>query len=747
MPNLSGARELVPYAKPSSSAGEDGVVVHTVHHSVAGSPRVLVSWGPGNTLCVSYLAQGGGGEGDQDVVMNPRFGDENAGNGKVVEVKLGKKDDRPPAEKRALAYSSVQAFAFLQNQKLMMLQHDGGPSRTVTSDWWQTVLDFSQTISGTLGPSFGPPGSATDFSGFSSKEVQESSTPKIEKAIWDLVEIFYVDKNAASWLPERLVDWLASYDVVLSSATLYTKLTKLQQKLIILRFPEDDQEYWDGIASALAVGWLDIVVSLLRMHGSYQHDQIDNRNVENGLVETVAVLISKMPRLRPSLPAGAPGQAFNFKPEFSKAWEKWRSQVAKLDGSTYWGECNHRETLRGLKKLLKVLLGSIEDLLMATSHWMELLVAHLLHVQPFSKVSEGLAGYAVKCVESKGDTGMNESSLTNDPFQELILAILSDDTEVVVAECTRIFDPWLMAHVMELLTAKSKYAQTLLKEERYNLGGISLEELNRLFYAQVLASHQLTWQLAPVYLSFCPRQGLGMLEALLLRQPVTTSDRLALKVLEVCRLYDLGAVATSVNRIVGVHHWKHGRKGAGIAWLQRAKDDRRLAAVADELLESVSLGMSGSQIETLQQLEGLVDLLGSELHSTQGLTFLHRYRDFKTGLHSMKESRKQDPDPQKLAEKGRHAADSLLQLLKPQVTPQRFWLPLLRDAVELSEWPEQALLGVHETHVLLSRLQELSLAKARGDLEGIDSRDLSRQSLERIRLALARNLGRAFLQE
>lgn len=53
-------------------------------------------------------------------------------------------------------------------------------------------------------------------------------------------------------------------------------------------------------------------------------------------------------------------------------------------------------------------------------------------------------------------------------------------------------------------------------------------------------------------------------------------------------------------KVVGVHHWKHGRKGAGIAWLQRAQDDRRLAAVADELLESVSLGMSGSQTETLQ---------------------------------------------------------------------------------------------------------------------------------------------------
>lgn len=46
------------------------------------------------------------------------------------------------------------------------------------------------------------------------------------------------------------------------------------------------------------------------------------------------------------------------------------------------------------------------------------------------QISEGLAGYAVKCVESKGDSSMNESSFTNDPLQELMLAILSDDTEV-----------------------------------------------------------------------------------------------------------------------------------------------------------------------------------------------------------------------------------------------------------------------------------------------------------------------------
>lgn len=45
--------------------------------------------------------------------------------------------------------------------------------------------------------------------------------------------------------------------------------------------------------------------------------------VENGLVETVAVLISKMPRLRPSLPPGSAGQAHSFKPEFSRV--RWSS--------------------------------------------------------------------------------------------------------------------------------------------------------------------------------------------------------------------------------------------------------------------------------------------------------------------------------------------------------------------------------------------------------------------------------------
>lgn len=53
-------------------------------------------------------------------------------------------------------------------------------------------------------------------------------------------------------------------------------------------------------------------------------------------------------------------------------------------------------------------------------------------------------------------------------------------------------------HAMELLTADNDYADTMLHEERPDLGGISIEELHRLVYAQVLCSHSLTWQVSYV---------------------------------------------------------------------------------------------------------------------------------------------------------------------------------------------------------------------------------------------------------
>lgn len=57
----------------------------------------------------------------------------------------------------------------------------------------------------------------------------------------------------------------------------------------------------------------------------------------------------------------------------------------------------------------------------------------------------------------------------------------------------------MVAHAVELLASGSTQAEILLHEERHNLGGITMEELLRLVYAQVLSSHALTWQVSAIY--------------------------------------------------------------------------------------------------------------------------------------------------------------------------------------------------------------------------------------------------------
>lgn len=57
----------------------------------------------------------------------------------------------------------------------------------------------------------------------------------------------------------------------------------------------------------------------------------------------------------------------------------------------------------------------------------------------------------------------------------------------------------MVVHAAELLAAGNTQVEILLHEERHNLGGISMEELHRLVYAQVLSSHALTWQVSAIY--------------------------------------------------------------------------------------------------------------------------------------------------------------------------------------------------------------------------------------------------------
>lgn len=701
--------------------------VRPIRHGVAPPLfRIYISWSSGNLLQVACLRppnpEGGGG-GAEEVA------------GSVLEVNLSSggsgssefEEKIDEAEMRRIEYGSVPAFALLQSRKNALADAAAmphAPSIPDHAEWWQYVLEYSKTIGNLLGNTDSPSALMIEDPKAILK-VREKPTSL--RAAWELLEIFYVDKQLQGWLPERLVDWLADFDSLLSAmgSTVYSKLSNFQKRLINLQIVEDDPDYWNGLSAALSVGWLDIVVNMLRFHGSYQLDQMDNRETENGLVEAVVVLVSTMPRMRPSLPTGKLGQCCKTRPDFIKAWEKWRGQVSKLECSAFWIQCGHQRTRDGLKNLLRIMMGNIKELTTATSHWLELFTSHFLYIKPFTVGFEGMHHLAQKCIQLKPHSGTN--GLTG-----LIVGVLSENPEVVLAECTNNFGPWLVTHAMELLAADNDYVDIMLHEERPNLGGISIEELHRLVYAQVLCSHYLTWQIAPTYLSSCLNQGLGLLEILLLNQPIQ-DNRLVLKTLEICRLYELEDVSTNIMKAAGIYHWKHGRKGSGVYWFQQAHDKVHLDRIAQQLFEHIGKSVKD---DSFKQWEGLLELLGPDIGSAGGLEFLHRYRDFKRSLQQALDGRS--------GEAARQTVDFLMQLMRNPSTPQRFWLPLLHDSVELLNCKPSPLMDVAETSLLLNKLQELSMAKL---LPDFSSNHLPSHVLSSVRLALASNLARAIHED
>lgn len=260
-----------------------------------------------------------------------------------------------------------------------------------------------------------------------------------------------------------------------------------------------------------------------------------------------------------------------------------------------------------------------------------------------------------------------------------------------------------------------------------------MEELLRLVYAQVLSSHALTWQIAPIYLTSCMKQGMALLEILLYKQPVQ-HNQILLKNIEICRLYELHKVSSKMMKIAGVHHWKHGKKGSGVFWLQQAQDEIRLNRIAQQLFDFIGKSISD---ESFKQWEELIELLGSDSRTAGGLEFLHKYRDFKRSLQQVNDGI--------ATHSAQKAAESLILLMKNPSTPQRFWLPLLYDSLKLLNWQDRPLLNVSQTNVLLNKLQELSImARLRPDFT---EAELPSQALSSVRLALATNLGRAILEE
>ncbi|KAI9081184.1 hypothetical protein K1719_036943 [Acacia pycnantha] len=99
---------------------------------------------------------------------------------------------------------------------------------------------------------------------------------------------------------------------------------------------------------------------------------------------------------------------------------------------------------------------------MATCHWIELYVSHFLYIRPFTMSIENMYNLVLKCIQMKPLS--NTHRLTG-----LLMGILEENTEVVLAECSKEYCPWMVARAVKLLSAGSEQAEILLYEEHDNL--------------------------------------------------------------------------------------------------------------------------------------------------------------------------------------------------------------------------------------------------------------------------------------
>nr|QBG82569.1 nucleoporin Nup85-like protein [Papaver somniferum] len=136
------------------------------------------------------------------------------------------------------------------------------------------------------------------------------------------------------------------------------------------------------------------------------------RILENCLVEAVAVLVSKMTRMRPGL-------SESFKTKLT-AWEKWRGHKAELECSAFCIQCNHQHTWDGLRNLLKIMLGNSNSLTSGHLQWSVQVLLSSVNQCPVV-VSFGFVGELVLCKHSQSAT--NPPTGSSEVWYDLFVAL------------------------------------------------------------------------------------------------------------------------------------------------------------------------------------------------------------------------------------------------------------------------------------------------------------------------------------
>ncbi|KAK7794024.1 hypothetical protein R5R35_007455 [Gryllus longicercus] len=524
--------------------------------------------------------------------------------------------------------------------------------------------------------------------------------------IWHLCEILFIDVIPGGVVLPQFLEWIKFHffqperKAIALINTLYGSQNQDDE-------PETHPDYWNTVTQLVLQGRLDLAKSLLSLHSKSYSEPI----------KRLEYMLKTMPFYR--VYGGLSVTEFNIK------WKCWQNECIKhLEDGLYSSDKN-------LELIVMLLAGDnrgFQQIQELCETWYQYMAAVLLYTEPTVKCFD-LSFHANRCINQLGLADTLKS------LDVILLALFDSDLlEAIKLIGEGIENGWFAAHLTDLLYHCG--CVSLVDNQQINLTAEMREQL-LLDYASMLMSHSSLWQVGVSYLDHCPTLGREYLEVILPTLPLTSEKR-ALKILQVAQSRDMPETVCSICKVLGMRSFKQNRLGNALAWALRSQDSGFATYLADRFLEQYS---RDGKFDSTDLLENL----GSCMVLSDRLTFLGKYCEFH-----------------QLYRRGdfQEAANLLVSLMVSRLAPKYFWLTLLMDALPLLE-SNEIVLSSEDTYELLDCLERLTLGgtsrtKSLVDTlelnkhvkaSDVDSEDLLRDKVDLIRLALGRNLARSLIHE
>ncbi|XP_034942679.1 nuclear pore complex protein Nup85 [Chelonus insularis] len=300
-----------------------------------------------------------------------------------------------------------------------------------------------------------------------SKQYRSILRACVEKCIWHLTEILYVDTLPGDVVLPQLLEWVRFHFP--SRELMAMKI--LAKKSIGAEL--ENMNYWEAVIGCALHGKLEIVRSLLSYHTKADHPAF----------VTADNILKTMPVYNVY-----GGYSVN---EFTMRWKHWQMDLASnLEYKTFMIDHNLEELMR----LFAGEEGILWDFSKYTEAWYELVAAKLLYSSPCCKQAE-LARHANNIAE-RWQAGRH--------LDHIILALMENEMYKVIEQIQHMNDSgWFAAHLTDLLYNCEKL--NIMDEDQTNVTD-KLHESLLLEYGSTLFGHSSLWQCGASYLEQCPTQ-------------------------------------------------------------------------------------------------------------------------------------------------------------------------------------------------------------------------------------------------